>query len=322
MKTDTGAFMHPEVSVVIPAYNAARFISDAIDSALSQSFKPAEVIVVDDGSTDQTRSIVEGYGDKVRCIHQRNAGPATARNTGVREARSEWIAFLDSDDYWDARHLEMMVQNAEAYREAVLVYCGKKIVDVDGNERPDYPRQTMFPSGWIFSEMFRANYISSTSVVFVKKTIVLDLGGFNRGLRNAEDYDLWMRIAAIAPIRGVPEYTVYYRVHDNNLTRQTMSALKGHMTALNSALALMESGKVDGRNNPDSLGAHKAMVEYYGETALGLFHLEEYGELRKLGHDALQKRYLSSPLILRWLLSFMPPAVLKKVRELYRNANL
>jgi glycosyltransferase involved in cell wall biosynthesis len=311
--------MSQDVSVVIPAYNAARFISDAIDSVLSQSFKPAEIIVVDDGSTDGTGSIVEGYRDKVRYIYQANAGPATARNRGVREARGEWIAFLDSDDYWDARHIEMMLQAAEADRDAALVYCGKKIVDVDGVELPDYPRQTLFPSGWIFSDMFQANYISSTSVVFVKREVVLDLGGFNKGMRNAEDYDLWMRITAIAPIRGVPEYTVNYRVHDSNLTRQTLAHIKGRLSSLNNALSMIELGKVDRRNNPDRLDARKAMTEYYGETAIGLFHLEEYGELRKLGIDALKSRYLSFPLMLRWLLSFMPKTVLKRAREMYRN---
>ena len=312
--------MHLDVSVVIPAYNAERFIAMSIDSALSQTSPPKEIIVVDDGSIDNTRAIVARYGNKVRYIYQPNAGPAAARNMGVKEARGEWIGFLDSDDYWDQDHLEQLMRSAEAQKEAMLIYCGKKWVDSDGKDIPDSPRQTSFPSGWIFSGLFTENYISSTSVVLVKRSIVLDVGGFNTKLRNAEDYDLWLRIAAIAPICGVPVYTVNYRRHDSNLTLQSLVATKGHIIALDKALAMIDGKMIDSRNNPDRINTRKIMTQNYSDAAIGMFYLGEYRELRLLCITALKKRYISFPILLRWLLSLLPQEALVKMKRIYRSS--
>ncbi len=311
--------MHFEVSVVIPAYNAERFIATAINSALSQTYTPHEIIIVDDGSCDNTQAVIAQYGDKIKYIYQPNAGPAAARNLGVREAKGEWVAFLDSDDYWDKDHLEQLMKYADIQNEAVLLYSGKKWVDREGIPIQDFPLQTLFPSGWIFSDMFTENYISSTSVILVKRAIVLDVGGFNEELRIAEDYDLCLRIAAIAPICGVPAYTVNYRRHDRNLTLQTLALIKGHMTVLDNAIAMIDAKKVDGRNNPDCIDSREIMTQHYREAAIGIFYLGEYMEMRLLGINALKKRYISLTLLLRWLLSLMPQEVLMKVKQIYRR---
>jgi glycosyltransferase involved in cell wall biosynthesis len=311
--------MQLDVSVVIPAYNAARFIAMAIDSALSQASPPKEILVVDDGSNDNTQAIVSQYEKKVRYLYQPNAGPAAARNLGVREAKGEWIAFLDSDDYWDTNHLEHLMRCAEVQKEAMLIYCGKKWVDHEGRNIRDFPRQTRFPAGWIFSDMFIENYISSTSVVLVKRSIVLDVGGFNKKLRNAEDYDLWLRIAAIAPIYGVPIYTVNYRRHDGNLTLQTLAVIKGHIAALKNALIMINGKMIDSRNNPDRIDTRKIMTQKYNDAAIGMFYLGEYRELRLLGINALKKRYVSFPMLLRWLLSLLPRKILVNMKTIYRS---
>lgn len=311
--------MKQEVSVVIPAYNSARFVSEAIDSALSQSFKPLEVIVVDDGSRDGTRSVIERYGDKVRYIYQSNAGPAAARNKGVREAKSEWIAFLDSDDYWDIRHLEMLLKHARDHPDASLIYCGKKWVDKDGKLIQNSFEQTQFPSGWIFKDLFTANYISSTSVVLVKRAIFIKLGGFDEQLRIAEDYDLWLRISAIEQIRGVPIYSVNYRRHDSNLTLQAIGRFKGVLAALENAQGMMRQKLVDKRNNPESIDVYIRMKQFYDDVAIGLFYLGEYKELRSLGEDAIRNCYITKSLLIRWILSWIPQRVLTYLREIYRK---
>src|SRR5690348_12724766 len=104
----------PPISVIIPTYNHARFLAAAIDSALSQTLKPTEVIVVDDGSTDETSSVLEAFGDKVRVIRQKNHGVAGARNRGAEMAAGEYLAFLDADDVWLPRKLEMQVSRFQA----------------------------------------------------------------------------------------------------------------------------------------------------------------------------------------------------------------
>src|SRR5436190_9018266 len=123
------------VSVVIPTYNYARYLGAAIDSALQQTHAPLEVIVVDDGSTDDTPRLLDGYGDRIRVIRQKNSGVAAARNAGVREARGELIAFLDSDDLWKPRKLELQIARFEADPGLGLVHCGAETLD-DQNGRP------------------------------------------------------------------------------------------------------------------------------------------------------------------------------------------
>lgn len=302
--------MSQGVSVVIPAYNAARFIEDSISSVLSQTYKPLEIIVVDDGSRDETRTIVERHAKDVRYIYQDNAGPSAARNHGVREARGDWVAFLDSDDYWEPDHLESLIKHAQLHADVVLVYCGKKIVDAQGKRLDRFKNQTQFPSGWIFSELLFANYISSCSVVMAKRSILLDVGGFNTDIKNSEDYHLWLRIAAIAPIIGIPSYTVNYRIHDSNLTLQTLAQVRGHMTALYHAASLVDAGRVDGRNETSEYIVRKALKNYYRESAAIMFYLREYVALRRLCLEALNDGYFTHSLLKQLSLSCVPRPIL------------
>lgn len=314
--------MHPEISVVIPSYNAERFVASAISSALSQAIPPCEIIVVDDGSTDGTKEVVSRFDQNVTYIFQENAGPSVARNTGVREARGDWVAFLDSDDYWDDNHLQHLMEFAGSEGEPALVYCGKKFVDVGGNMMADGYKQTRFPSGWIFADLLTANYISSTSVVIVKRKTFIESGGFNPQMRNAEDYELWLRIAAVAPICGVPIYTVNYRRHDSNLTLQTLNHIKGSMRAFTLACALIREQKVDRRNLYPGFDVQKIQKRYYNDTAIELFYLDEYREMQSLGFAALRDRCVTAPLLFRWTLSFLPASMilsLKKVRRLIKE---
>ena len=115
-----------DVSVIIPTYNSASLIRDAIESVLHQSVQVNEIIVVDDGSTDSTSEILRNYGSQIDCIYQENSGAAHARNRGIGEAKSDWLAFLDADDCWDRDHLEKMLLDESIDDEIGLVYCGKK----------------------------------------------------------------------------------------------------------------------------------------------------------------------------------------------------
>src|SRR5438034_9298591 len=140
------------VSVIIPTYNYARYLAAAIESALAQTYAPLEIIVVDDGSTDDTLRILGAYGNRLRVLRQANQGAGAARNAGIAAARGEYVAFLDSDDLWHPRKLELQLARFASDPDLGLVHCGVEVLDEQG-------RTTGFLldglEGWMATEMLR-----------------------------------------------------------------------------------------------------------------------------------------------------------------------
>ncbi len=275
--------------------------------------------MVDDGSTDNTRELLESLGDRVMYVAQANAGPGAARNRGVRLARGEWIAFLDSDDCWEADHVLRIMEKLQEHPDAAMAYCGKRWVDARGNLMEDIPLQETFPSGWIFSDLFQANYVSSTSVVVVKRQAFLDAGGFDERFRSiAEDYDLWMRISAVAPVVGVPAYTVRYRRHDSNLTHQTVKQIMADLRVLKKAQRMITQNVVDERNHPRCIDVRARMRTFYTDASVSLFTIGAYGHMRSIGIDAIRQGYVTQDLIKRLLLCLLPSSIITVSRDLRR----
>jgi glycosyltransferase involved in cell wall biosynthesis len=307
----------PKVSVVIPTYNSANYLSDAIDSVMNQTVQCFEIIVVDDGSFDDTKNILTPYLKDIRYFYQDNAGSAKARNVGINAAKGEWIAFLDSDDYWENNHIEMMVSKHKKNPEADLIYGGKRWVDQYGNQIKDVPLQTVYPEGWIFSELFYDNYISTSSTVFARRSVLIDLCGFNEQpvFRNAQDYDMWLRLAANSMIVSIPELAVKYRRHDNNKTLNTARRVRGVLSALNNAVFMIKANKVHQNNHPEQIKISKRMKTVYKNFSFGLFYAENYKEVRKIGFDGITKGYFSLNLIMIWCLSWMRPEFINGLRK-------
>lgn len=190
----------PHVSVVIPAYNSAAFLSIAITSVRAQGRRDVEIVVVDDGSTDETLAVLQTLaGDDLRVLQQANAGPAAARNHGIRQSRGEWVAFLDADCYWLPGKLT--AQLAVAGDEAGFVYTGSLLVDEQGHTmaaRPAVVRDHLV-EGLIWGNLL------STSSVMARRAALLAVGGFDETLRIGEDWDLWLRLAARYEVRCAPE---------------------------------------------------------------------------------------------------------------------
>ena len=183
----------PAVSVIIPNYNHTRFIRAAIDSALAQTCQPREVIVVDDGSTDDSRAVVAEYGDRVRYIWQENQGLAGARNTGIRAAQGDLIGLLDADDIWYAHYLERMVALAERHPAAAVFYGAARGIDTEGNPLPQLFGGPVLPAGEIYQTLLRANFIIPSTVTF-RRSVIVTAGLFDQELRSCEDWDLWLRL--------------------------------------------------------------------------------------------------------------------------------
>ena len=191
----------PLVSVIVPAYNAERFIAATIESALAQDFDPLEVVVVDDGSSDRTRDVVQSLGaSRVRLLSGPNRGVSAARNEGVRASAGEYVAFLDHDDLWEPSKIRRQVEVFESDRRAALVFTQARTVTAgsrgdDGELVPviDDPRGFF---GKAYENLVHWNYIP-LSAVMVRRSVLRGLEGpFDTRYTLSEDWDLWLRIAA------------------------------------------------------------------------------------------------------------------------------
>jgi glycosyltransferase involved in cell wall biosynthesis len=203
------------VSVVIPAYNAERFVSESINSALAQTHSDVEVIVVDDSSTDGTARVLERYGSEIRVHRQPNAGAATARNAGASLATGEWLAFLDADDLWERTKLERQLADSAA---AAWAYSNRTNFGSRGDVPVLQSDVTAMHDGDVFIQLLSENFITSSSVL-IRRELFRQLGGFNTQLRNAEDWDLWLRVAERHPIAYCAEPLVRYRFHSGGKSR-------------------------------------------------------------------------------------------------------
>lgn len=212
----------PRVSVVIPTYNYARFVGNAVDSILAQTFTDYEIIVVDDGSTDETARVLAGYGDKVRYVHQNNAGQSAARNHGIGLAHGEYLAFLDADDTWLPQKLDKQVRFLDEHGEYDMVFADMSHC-VDGamiHKRYLHEKKYKFVAqGKIFNNLLREGFIFMPTVL-VRRKCFEQVGVFDVTLSNCEDVDLWFRIADRFQIGFVDEPLAVRNVHGANVTHQ------------------------------------------------------------------------------------------------------
>jgi glycosyltransferase involved in cell wall biosynthesis len=185
------------VSVVIPAYNASRYISATIDSVLNQTHSNREIIVINDGSPDTTvlEATLQPYLPRLRYFSQENRGPSAARNLGIREARGRYVAFLDSDDVWLPHHLFNQVQHLERDRELGLVYANNSQIDEDGYTHDAFDRVPQECPVTLDSLLTERSTVNTSSVVVLREAL-LQTSLFDEQMRRCEDFDLWLRLAS------------------------------------------------------------------------------------------------------------------------------
>jgi glycosyltransferase involved in cell wall biosynthesis len=203
----------PRVSVIIPVFNGVDDLSGAIDSALSQQDCEVEVIVVNDGSTDGTKSLIDSYGSRVRSVHQSNLGAAglsTTRNNGVRVATGEWVAFLDHDDYWAPEKLRLQLESADRQNADVVYTNARNFGDVERVADLRSEPAAML-EGDLFQPLLLDNFIVMSSAM-MKRSLFNAIGGFTESPVLAEDWDLWLKAAAQgAHFAAVREPVTMYR---------------------------------------------------------------------------------------------------------------
>jgi glycosyltransferase involved in cell wall biosynthesis len=207
----------PTVSVVIPTYNSGTFLGGAIQSVLAQTYSDFEVIVVDDGSTDNTESVVHSFGDRVCYVRQENKGAGAARNHGIKRSRGKYVAFLDADDLWLPGKLAAQIPLLDRDHEIGLIYSDWTVVPEQGEVEPSYLRNRPSASGYVFDDLVQCGFILTSGTV-VRRSCLDDVGYFDETLSIAQDYDLWLRICYRSKVGLVNTPLVIKRNQDGNLS--------------------------------------------------------------------------------------------------------
>ncbi len=217
------------VSVVIPTYNRARYLPESIDSVLGQTYPHIELILVDDGSTDDTQEVLRGYGDRIRVVHQQNAGPAIARNRGIAVAKGDIVAFLDSDDQWHPTKLERQVRSLEAAGpEVVCSLCNCTVLYANGATTSTFAiADTMpkCPTGmWLNPvEVLLNRFVMFNQAIAIRREVLERVGYFDESLKFGEDYELPFRLALEGPWTILrDELVVYHEASPGSWAKKAM----------------------------------------------------------------------------------------------------
>jgi len=271
---------NPKVSVIIPTKNREEYVSRAVNSVLAQTFGDFEIIIISDGSTDNTDSVIRSYDDK-RIIYLKfnvSKGAAAARNYGVRTAKGEYLAFLDDDDEWLPEKLAMQVDAMERSSPDVGliytwmdIYAGGKFIK----------RIAHKAKGDMFREMLGVPVIRGFSNVLIRKAVFDRLGDFDENLRRGIDSDMWRRIAKYYKVDYVPEALVKYDLTENR-SRISSQDRQGLEIAIQTEKVKLEKFKEDYLKNPDR------KAEIYAMIAYDFSKLDGWGECVKYFGEALK----------------------------------
>lgn len=262
----------PLVSVIIPCYNSEDFIAEAIQSALDQDYENKEIIVINDGSTDGSLNIIKSFSEKIKFISQENQGRSEAKNTGIIASMGEYIAFLDSDDYWDKSFLKLMI-NAVVSKNVKLAYCGWKNIGKNKNNKPFIPPDYECKDNKIELMIESARW--PIHAVVTHKSVFDYTGLFNPKYLASEDFAIWIRAATANKIARVDKVLAFYRHHDGEQITKQLS-----LTAYYHWLV-----------QADFLKEHP---EYYQRLGRKKIRKLTLGFLLKKGYDAYWKRDLKT----------------------------
>lgn len=233
----------PLISVIIPTYNRAHLVGRAIQSVLNQTFQDFEIIVVDDGSTDNTEEVVRAFNDpRIHYIrHKGNYGASAARNTGIRVAKGEYVAFLDSDDEWSPTKLELQVRAFRALDDSyALVFGCIEHVDEEG---VPIAIGKLPMSHSLFHQLLRRNVLGSCSGAMIRKSVLSEVGGFDERLPARQDLDLWLRISATYNIYILPDILTIQYHHGTQISKDICKKIHAHHLFLAKYKHFLEKNK-------------------------------------------------------------------------------
>ena len=301
---------NPKVSVIIPTYNSAQFIAEALESVFVQTYKDYEVIVVDDGSTDNTKEVLKPYMSKIRYIYKENGGAASARNVGIKNARGEYIAFLDSDDLWLPEKLEKQMGYFEEHPQVDMVFANcVRFSEEVSNTRNDIRQlvsDDMFVNIWWYN-------IIPTSTVIVKRECFKKVGFFDesRELETTEDKEMWLRIAREYKIGHLDEVLTKYRVRFSGYNRSNIDrAYNSTKLVINKYWRYLE------RRGYSIKFLHQRLHRHYFNYGLSHLHVGNVQDAHKQFEKAIKYNPLNFKTIVYYLVTFLNYRQVELIRKI------
>lgn len=254
------------VSVVMPTFNRAEYILEAVHSVLAQTFPALELVIVDDGSTDATPEIIRSVTDsRIRYLRQDHRGVSTALNTGWRAAQGEFIGRLDSDDRWLPELLATLVPRLQTGSNVALAYGRAQWIDAQGNLLPNISGTNEKFPGQTLKSLLYGDFVTPMAVVINKKCLER-VGGYDESLRANEDWDLWIRLAEFYRFVYVDRVLAHYRVHSQNLTHSGSSQ---NVRVIHDRIRVIEKFYARPKLPPDAVGVKGlAFRNLYHDIAL------------------------------------------------------
>lgn len=300
--------VEPKISVIVPTYNCAKYLGQAIESILTQSIPAFEVIVIDDGSSDDTRSVLSAFQNQISVIHQKNKGVSSARNTGISAANGDWIAFLDSDDIWLPNKLELFVEAMSAFPDSLVYYSEFSFLKADHQgvfaapeslyELNSDIRCDEEHSGWIYHQLLLTNWVL-TSTAIINRSIFDTVEMFDENLVIAEDWDLFLRISRQGKFYKIKQPLTLYRITPNSLTK-TIKPINYTNRVLNSAISQYGLSSPDGQNVDLQEFRRRAFIRQF-EYGLAAYKNKWYSNCKASMSSAIKSRPLS---VQAWLYLF------------------
>lgn len=263
-----------KISVIIPTFNRIDLLKRAIDSVLNQSIKPYDIIVVDDGSTDDTSEMIQQKYKSINLIQQKNSGVSAARNNGIKNAQGDWIALLDSDDEWKKNKLEEQVNKLTDNPK--YDFCHTNEIWIRNGIRVNQKKRHKKYGGFIFDKCLDICRISPSSVLF-NKNILNHVGWFDEKLPVCEDYDLWLRITADYEILFIDKpLIVKYGGHNDQLSNSVEAIERFRIKALQS---LLENSDLSKNNR---IHAIEMIIKKLNIYLKGLVKRKKHDEAKKV----------------------------------------
>ena len=287
----------PKVSVIIPTFNRSEKVVRAVSSVLNQGFKDFEILVVDDGSTDNTHEALSKYMSAIQYIQQSgNMGVSAARNRGIKSSVAPWIAFLDSDDYWLKEKLSVQIEFVDQNPHTVA--CQTEEIWIKNGRRVNPKKRHKKPSGNIFAQSLKLCLVSPSSVI-IKRSLLEDVGLFDETLPAAEDFDLWLRISCRYPIYLIDKGLVVKEGgHEDQLSRQFSGMDRFRIKAI---AKLIESGMLSHNQTSQAMEELSIKCRIYGEGCVKRGKIQEGNFYLSLPKKIDSNGYTLSGQSVEWL---------------------
>jgi len=320
----------PLISVIIPTYNCAAYVGQAIASVVAQTYDRHEIIVVDDGSTDETKNVLGPYWEQIRYVYQDNRGLAGARNTGIREAQGDLIAFLDADDIWFSNKLALQVHAFKRHRKAGVVFAD--FMDFDDARVTRSSRLTTWPQamawfnrhrvgasemafGPMYEELLKANWIHASSAI-VRRDALSKVGWFDETLRAGEDLELWLRVARRYPFLCVNRVLSGYRYRADSLC----GPIDSRATRVNQIVVKVLEQHLRRHEIPQEhvSSVRRVLCQRYWSLGWTYFGENRFAEARGYFRQGLRYQPFHREHWLYLCASFLPVAMIEAVRRVRR----